>query len=712
MSDSEDSTVTYTTVSSPFGGMSEIGSPGVDGLPVMPEDPYAYVVAAFQAPKSPDYVPGPEYPPSPDFVPEPVYPEFMPLEDEVLPTEELPLPAALSPTADSPGYVPESNPEEDLEEDDDEDLEEDPADYPADGGDDGDDDDESSDDNEDEDVDIEGDEEEEEEHPAPADSTAVALPVVDQAPSAEETKPFEIDESAATPPPHPAYRVARLLAIPTPRPSPLCPWSSPLPQIPSPPLPPILSLPLPVSSPPPPSPIRSLGYRAAMIWLRAEAPSTSYLPLPHIILSHTRADTPSSSTPPSGTPPLLPIPLPTSSPPLHLLSTDRRADRPEVTLPPRKRLCIAPGPRYEVGESSYAPTARPPRGIRMDYGFVAIMNREIMRDLERDVSYGIIDTWDEMPVDMLGAPTTNDTEVGRQMTEFTTRVRQDTNEIYMRLDDEQSERQLMAGRLNMLYRDRHAHARTVRLIEAEARMRQAMITELLAADRRRQAQFIEALELLKRLQTQMTEFERCYIWNGASDADRNTNGVDSHILGAGVRRTKRTTHECTYTDFLKCQPLNFKGMEGVAGLSQWFERMESVFHISNFNYDAAYGMPWKTLMKMMTDKYCPRNEIKKLEMEIWDLKMKGTDLTSYTQCFQDLALLCERMFPKESDKNEKYVGGLPDMIHGSVVASKPKTMQDVVEIATDMDKKIRTFTERQTESKKKFEDTSRNTHNQ
>ncbi|GJZ10233.1 hypothetical protein Tco_0544992 [Tanacetum coccineum] len=270
----------------------------------------------------------------------------------------------LSPTADSPGYVPESDPEEDPEEDDDEDPEEDPADYPADGGDDGDDEDESSDDDEDEDVDIEGDEEEEE-HPAPADSTVVALPAVDQAPSAEETEP--------------------LLAIPTPPPSPLSPWPSPLPQIPSPPLPPILSPPLPVSSPQPASPIHSL-------------------------------DTPPSGTPPLGTPPLLPIPLPTSSPPLHLLSTDGRADRPEVTLAPRKRLDIALGPRYEVGESSSAPAARPPRGIRADYGFVSTMDRKIMRDLERDVGYGITDTWDEMLVDMPRAPATDDTELGRRMT--------------------------------------------------------------------------------------------------------------------------------------------------------------------------------------------------------------------------------------------------------------------------------------------------------
>ncbi|GJT53021.1 hypothetical protein Tco_0988075 [Tanacetum coccineum] len=443
MSDSKDSTVTYTVVSSPFADLPDIGSSRVDGPPVMPEDPYAYVVATFQSPPSPGYVSGPEYSPSPEFVIEPVYPEFMPPEDEILPAEEQPLPAAVSPTVDSPGYVPELDPEEDPGEDEDEDPEEDPAD----GGDDGDDEDDSSDDDEDGDVDIKGGEEEEE-HPAPVDSTAVALPGVDQASSAEETEPFETDKSAATPL-HPAYRVtarisirdesptpfwsdtevARLLVIPTPLPSPFSPWSSPLPQIPS-PLLPVLS-PVPMISPSPlASPIRLLSYRAAMIRLRAEAPSTSHSP-PPIILSHTRSD-----APPSGTPPLLPIPLPTSSPPLHLLFTDRRADRPEVTLPPRKRLGITLGLRYEVGDNSSAPTARPPGGFRADYDFVATMDKEIMRDLKRDVGYEITDTWDEMLVDMAGAPATDDTELVRQMTEFTTRVRQDTDEIYVRLDDE------------------------------------------------------------------------------------------------------------------------------------------------------------------------------------------------------------------------------------------------------------------------------------
>ncbi|GJX47526.1 putative reverse transcriptase domain-containing protein [Tanacetum coccineum] len=82
---------------------------------------------------------------------------------------------------------------------------------------------------------------------------------------------------------------------------------------------------------------------------------------------------------------------------------------------------------------------------------------------------------------------------------------------------------------------------------------------------------------------------------------------------------------------------------------------------------------------MMTAKYCPRGKIKKLEIELWNLKVKGTDVLSYNQRFQELALICSRMFPEESDEVEKYVGGLPDMIQGSVMASKPKTMQDAIE---------------------------------
>nr|GFA72623.1 hypothetical protein [Tanacetum cinerariifolium] len=210
-----------------------------------------------------------------------------------------------------------------------------------------------------------------------------------------------------------------------------------------------------------------------------------------------------------------------------------------------------------------------------------------------------------------------------------------------------------------------------------------------------------------------------------------------HTSGTSVRRTERVTRECTYQGFIKCQPLYFKGTEGVVELTQWFERMETVFRISNclaenrvkfatctllagaltlwnshvriVGNDVAYVMTWIELKKKMTDKYCPRNEMKKIETEFWNLEVQGTDVTRYNQRFQELALLCVHTYPEESDRIERYISGLPDSIHGSVAASKPKTMQEATEMATGlMDKKIRTYAERQAVKKRKFEDTSRN----
>ncbi|GJV06587.1 hypothetical protein Tco_1344243 [Tanacetum coccineum] len=336
MSNSDESGVTYTEVSSPFEGLSDIRSPRADDdeyfeLPWMLEDPY--VEAALQAPPSPDYMPDPkepvQAPPSPDYVPGPEH-----ADDEIV-AEDQPYAEDVSPTAQSPDYVPESNPEADLEEDDDKDPEEDPVDYPADGGDDGDDEDEPSEEDEDDDVDMEANEdEEEEEYPAPADSVVVALPVIEIGPSARRQSRSRLMSRGHTHHHTLAYRPHSFI-------------------------------------------------RAAMIRLRDEAASTSYsLPLyQHLpfILSPTRSDALLS-----GIPPPLSISVPTSSPPLLLPSTSRREDIPEVTLPPRKRLGIALGPRYEVGESSSATAARPAGGLRADYGFVATMDREIRHDPERE----------------------------------------------------------------------------------------------------------------------------------------------------------------------------------------------------------------------------------------------------------------------------------------------------------------------------------------
>ncbi|GKB50775.1 reverse transcriptase domain-containing protein [Tanacetum coccineum] len=179
----------------------------------------------------------------------------------------------------------------------------------------------------------------------------------------------------------------------------------------------------------------------------------------------------------------------------------------------------------------------------------------------------------------------------------------------------------------------------------------------------------------------------------------------------------------------------------VVGLTRWFEKMKSVFSISNCTAscqvkfttctlqddaliwwnahvktttpEAAHAMSWATLKKMMTDKYYPRGEIKKIETEMWNLKVKGTDVVAYSRRFQQLALMCSRMFPEEIDKIEKYIGGLPDMIHGSVKASKPKTLQEAIEFTTElMDEKTHAYVERQAERKRKYDDLSKNNQNQ
>ncbi|GJT24115.1 reverse transcriptase domain-containing protein, partial [Tanacetum coccineum] len=135
--------------------------------------------------------------------------------------------------------------------------------------------------------------------------------------------------------------------------------------------------------------------------------------------------------------------------------------------------------------------------------------------------------------------------------------------------------------------------------------------------------------------------------NGGNGNDGNGNPNEN---GRGDRPVAR---ECTYQDFMKCQPLNFKGTEGVVGLIRWFEKMETVFHISNclekyqvkyatctllnsaltwwnshkrtIGAEATFAMSWRELMKLITEVYCLRNEIQKMESELWNLTVKNND---------------------------------------------------------------------------------------
>nr|GEY91788.1 reverse transcriptase domain-containing protein [Tanacetum cinerariifolium] len=101
------------------------------------------------------------------------------------------------------------------------------------------------------------------------------------------------------------------------------------------------------------------------------------------------------------------------------------------------------------------------------------------------------------------------------------------------------------------------------------------------------------------------------------DADRSRNEDNSNDSGTGERRKTITPRECSYTEFLKCQPMNFQDTKGVVGCCLC---------------DAMGG-----LERMITSKYCPRGEIKKLESEFWNLKVKGLDLSNYNHRFQELA---------------------------------------------------------------------------
>ncbi|GJR74821.1 putative reverse transcriptase domain-containing protein [Tanacetum coccineum] len=226
--------------------------------------------------------------------------------------------------------------------------------------------------------------------------------------------------------------------------------------------------------------------------------------------------------------------------------------------------------------------------------------------------------------------------------------------------------------------------------------------------------------------------------NGNGGNGGNGNGENGNRIRNGNHgeysynfRGFMPTRECTYQDFLKCQPHNFNRTEGVVGLTRWFEKMETVFYISNclekyqvkcasctllnsaltwwnshkrtIGNEAAYAMSWAELMKLMTEVYCPRNEIQKIETELWNLTVKGNELTVYTQRFQELILLCTRMVPNEEDIVERFIGGLSDNIQGNVIAANPARFQDVIRIANQlMDKKLYGYVARSAESKRRM----------
>ncbi|GJT86526.1 hypothetical protein Tco_1068243, partial [Tanacetum coccineum] len=533
------------------------------------------------APPSPDYI----QPHDPDYVPEPMYPEYIPLEDEqVFPAEEQPLAPVVLPIVESPGYVVES----DLEKYEDDETEDGPVDYPMDEGEDGDDDDANShgDDADDEDEEDEDEEDEEDEHLASTDS-AVVVPTVELVSPSEEIEPV-------TPPPStdisttgariivrlqafislpPEAEVERLLTMPTPPPSLLISLSPPsagerLARC---------TTPSAHSSPPPvPSPLLpSYG-------------CPTQIPTLRIASTQALVDAVTAALPSPPLPPSLYIPPP----------VDRRDDILESKRPPRKRSCLfALGPKYKVGESY---TARPTGGRGVDYGFVSTLDAEERRRGIREVGYGIRDTWVDPAEAVPEIAPMSFGEVKTRVTKLAELHEHDTQDLYALLEDARDSRTRISQRVPMdsqrvdlLMKDRIAHQETILIMKEEAYASREAWAHAIGLS---QAVHYELQTHRERIMTPVTRRGPNTSPNNTNPNNmtpesvqamidqallrNSTNGDGCHSSYGDNRRNVQTTRPCFYADFMKCQPLNFKGNEGIISLTRWIEKIELVFNIS------------------------------------------------------------------------------------------------------------------------------------
>nr|GEZ86229.1 hypothetical protein [Tanacetum cinerariifolium] len=189
-------------------------------------------------------------------------------------------------------------------------------------------------------------------------------------------------------------------------------------------------------------------------------------------------------------------------------------------------------------------------------------------------------------------------------------------------------------------------------------------------------------------------------------------GTGGNADGTGVRGVGPTVPEltgCTYATIIKCDPLPFNGTEGAVGLCQWFEKLESVFQISEckvkdrvkfamatlrgraltwwnrrtkaMGMEAANNTPWSEVRKWMTGEFCPRSVIQRMEQELYNLRMKGMDIDG---------------------KVEQYIRGLTKSIRGDVTSSQPATINDAVRLAYQLaGQLIQDKTDKATEGEKR-----------
>ncbi|GJU72173.1 putative reverse transcriptase domain-containing protein [Tanacetum coccineum] len=209
----------------------------------------------------------------------------------------------------------------------------------------------------------------------------------------------------------------------------------------------------------------------------------------------------------------------------------------------------------------------------------------------------------------------------------------------------------------------------------------------------------------------------------ASNPNRNTSPTGTPAVKTG-----------NYKEFISCQPFYFNGAEGAIGLIRWFERTESVFSRSRcaeenkvtfatgtltddaLSWWNAYAQPmgieqanqitWTELKRLLTNKYCPRTEIRKMEEELYNLIVKGNDLKPYVRRFQELTVLCPNMVPNNDKLLEAFIRGLPRSIEGNVTASKPQTLEEAINIAQRLMDQVTKHVPMQVsnDNKRKFDD--------
>ncbi|GJR46804.1 reverse transcriptase domain-containing protein [Tanacetum coccineum] len=140
---------------------------------------------------------------------------------------------------------------------------------------------------------------------------------------------------------------------------------------------------------------------------------------------------------------------------------------------------------------------------------------------------------------------------------------------------------------------------------------------------------------------------------------------------------------CNYKEFRAVMHENFRGDKVkfasstlLDGALTWWN-----VYVCSVTLDTAHATPWSDFKAMFIRKYCPRNEVKQMENELWNLKVKGTNLTAYNQRFQELILLCPEMVPNPDRLLERYIEGLPLNIKGNVTSSKPVDLHEAIEMA-------------------------------